>query len=458
MQLCLAALPELMKLNQWTLVARVMEYDIGDDVRRRVLETALDRREGSVVWQALSSMGQRVSEAERRALFQRARRHKVWQAMRPLVEAKDSTGLAHRDTAILDALGHHQWDVVEHCERFYADINTKDSYGRTALQTAIRTADFEGVEGIVRLGGDQFPLGDDGCSVLHHASRGKHWKCTKTLIQFYSNINQLDPRRQTPLQNLIEHRQAELIDCCLFWGQDVSRGVSRDGETALHASCRANYPGSLYYLVCRGVDPLAVSRKGQSAFALSVLKMQLATLKECIRLGFSTHQPTITDLWNQRLRPRTFSDWSMTEIVSPMEYAIRYNLRPKPDMLYESGACSNKELFRLYTALLEAPVVKNSKAADKVGILPFLSVEERRYAYLTLPYLKVIATSPRSLKSMCRLVISHSLDVRGKLHRDVSCLPLPESLKDYVMFSDLTRPDIQLEAAPQRIKDSDKRI
>ena len=458
MQLCLAALPELMKLNQWTLVARVMEYDIGDDVRRRVLETALDRREGSVVWQALSSMGQPVSEAERRAMFQRARRHKMWQAMRPLMEATDSTGLAHRDTTMLDALGHRQWDVVEHCERLGADINLKDSYGRTALQTAIRNIDYEGVEGIVRLGGDQFPLDDDGCSVLHHASGGNRWKCTKTLIQFHGNINQPDPRGQTPLQNLIEHRQTELIDCCLFWGQDVSRGVTRDGETALHASCRANYPGSLYYLVCRGVDPLAVSRKGQSAFALSVLKLQLATLKECIKLGFSTHQPAITDLWNQRLRPRISSDWSMTKIISPMEYAIMYNLRPKPKMLYESGACSNKELFRLYTALLEAPVAGYSKAADKVGVFPFLSEEQRRHAYLNLPYLKVIATSPRTLKSMCRLVISHSLDVRGKLHRDVSCLPLPESLKDYVMFSDLTRPDIQLQAMRDMIKASDKGI
>ena len=457
-QLCLAALPELMKLNQWTLVARVMEYDIGDDVRRRVLETALDRREGSVVWQALSSMDQPVSEAERRAMFQRARRHKMWQTMRPLMEATDSTGLAHRDTTMLDALRHRQWDVVEHCERLYADINIKDSYGRTALQTAIRKLDFEGVEGIVRLGGDQFPLDDNGCSVLHYASGGNRWKCTKTLIQFHGNINQPDPRGQTPLQNLIEHKQAELIDCCLFWGQDVSRGVSRDGETALHACCRANYPGILYYLVCRGVDPLAVSRKGQSAFALSVRKQQMATLKECIKLGFSTHQPAISDLWNQKLRPRALRDFPMSRIVSPMEYVIMYNMRPKPEMLYESGACSNKELFRMYTALLEPPVPKNSRASDKVGVFPFLSEEERRYAYLTLPYLKVIATSPRTLKSMCRLVISHSLDVRGKLHRDVSCLHLPESLKDYVMFSDLTRPDIQLEAVGELIKDSDKGI
>ena len=139
----------------------------------------------------------------------------------------------------------------------------------------------------------------------------------------------------------------------------------------------------------------------------------------------------------------------MMQIVSPMEYVIMYNLPAKPEMMYESGACSNKELFRMYTALLEPPVPKNSRASDKVGVFPFLSEDERRYAYLTLPYLKVIATSPRTLKSMCRLVISHSLDVRGKLHRDVSCLPLPESLKDYVMFSDLTRPDFELDAVQQ---------
>ena len=40
-------------------------------------------------------------------------------------------------------------------------------------------------------------------------------------------------------------------------------------------------------------------------------------------------------------------------------------------MLYESGACSNKELFRMYTALLEPPVAGYSRAQTKLGYSPF---------------------------------------------------------------------------------------
>ena len=182
--MCVAALPELMKQNQWTLVARVMEYEVGDAVRRQVLQSALDRREGSVVWQALASMTARVSEQDRQDIFRHARTHRMWQAMKPLAEEKDSTGIAHRDAAMLKALEDHQWDVVDHCERFDADINTKDSDGHTALQRAARLADNEGVRAIVTRGGDQFLLDADGDSVLHVASRGKHWTTVRTLVQF----------------------------------------------------------------------------------------------------------------------------------------------------------------------------------------------------------------------------------------------------------------------------------
>ena len=436
-----------LKLNLWTLVARVMEYDVGDEVRRQVLQIALDRREGSVVLQALTFMSEHASESERRAIFQHSRRHKIWRAMKPLVEEKDSTGIAHRDTAMLDALEHCQWDVVDHCERFYADINMKDSDGRTALHRAVNKVDFEGVESIVARGGDQFLLDVDGYSPLHHASRGKHWKCVRTLIQFHGDINQPDPKGRTPIQHLIEHHQGELIDCSLFWGRDVSKGVSRGGETVLHASCRDSYPGSLYYLVCRGVDPLAVSKYGQTALALAVQRWHFATVKECIKLGFSTHQPAITEAWIGR---QDTARMRSCEIVSPMEFAIIWNIPAIPMMLYESGACSYKELFRLYTALQEPPLTGKRGVASAKGSLPFLSLGKRRHVNLTLPHLKKMATTARTLKSTCRLVISHSLNVRGKRHKDVRCLPLPQPMRRYVMFSDLTHRGFGIDARKQR--------
>ena len=91
------------------------------------------------------------------------------------------------------------------------------------------------------------------------------------------------------------------------------------------------------------------------------------------------------------------------------------------DMLYESGSCSYRELFRLYTDVSNGRSFCHDVTTD-------------------LPYLQKVATTPRSLKSTCRLVISHCLNVRGKRHIDVEYLSLKRFLKNYVMFSDLTDP------------------
>jgi hypothetical protein len=45
---CLDALPVFMEMNQWTLVARVMEFIVDDDIKHRVVKRAMEGRERSV--------------------------------------------------------------------------------------------------------------------------------------------------------------------------------------------------------------------------------------------------------------------------------------------------------------------------------------------------------------------------------------------------------------------------
>ena len=213
---------------------------------------------------------------------------------------------------------------------------------------------------------------------------------------------------RTPLYTLIEQRQARLIELALFWEPDLSSARTREGETTLHAVCAAGWRYTMYYLVARGSDPLAVTKKGESVlmYAVKNKKRPQRMVAQCIKLGFSTHQPLITNNWYSR---KTF-------FVSPFEYAMQQKALVFMHMLYESGSCSGRELHRLKKYA--------NDNSDDVRL-----------------YLRKIATTPRSLKSSCRLVISHHLNVRGKRHKDVPQLPVQESLKDYVLFSDLTHPD-----------------
>jgi hypothetical protein len=68
-QSCLDALPVFKEINQWTLVARVMELIGDDDMKHQVIQRAMESREGSVVWQCLSTMQHyRPSVEEREAV------------------------------------------------------------------------------------------------------------------------------------------------------------------------------------------------------------------------------------------------------------------------------------------------------------------------------------------------------------------------------------------------------
>ena len=469
--LCLAALRELMKMNQWLLVAKVMEHDVDDAVRHWVMQSAIDKRQGSVVWHCIRLVQRRLTRAERKALFKKFMAEEVWQAVKPLIEETDQTGIFQRDAALQKAMKHHRWDVVDHCQRHKADINQKDCRLETALNRAARREDWKQVEQIVRRGGDQAILDRNGYSVLQRALCCGSWNnyckenVIKVLIQYHGDVNEIGEdgeystdsdfgdekddghfRDESPLDVMIARNMGELLDETLFWGCEVRDGVGSSGETALHAACASGCFKAMYYLVARGVDPLIVTMFGDSAL-LYATRRDKRVVAECIKLGFSTHQPIIDRAFERPAYDYRDEDMS-THISSPMEYAIVHNLPVIAHMLYESGACSYRELFRLYNFLCDADfeMLRDSYGGFVVD-LDFNDVDDYETTIIqqnieeSLPYLQRVASTPRSLVSMCRHVISHCLNVHGKRHIDVHTLPLPDCLKDYVMFTDLTDPD-----------------
>jgi hypothetical protein len=165
---------------------------------------------------------------------------------------------------------------------------------------------------------------------------------------------------------------------------------------------------------------------------------------ECIRLGLSTHQPFLTNIdkdmvnLKRKLENKDFMSHRDGRFTSPFLSAIEEilpvvgmrGLLVVFKMLHESGATSNAELFRVYQAVLE----------EQDNVIPeriLLSVCTHLVAVL-----KSMATTPRSLMSLCRQVISHCLHPRRRRHRDVECFDeLPPRMKRYVMFEDITDPD-----------------
>ena len=466
-ELCLTALPELMDMDQWTLVARVMMYDVDDAVRRQVMQRAMERKQGTVVWQCVITMhGDRLSVEERKELFQEALSREVLQAIKPLIEVKDATGIQHRDTVLPEAAEQHQWDVVDHCQLHHADIDMKDDEGHTPMHRAARKEDWEAVKALTKRGADPSLLVSDGESVLHMAIRAEQWDTVKLLIQYHGDIHQrANYWGETPLQMLITACQGEIIEQTLMWCPDQWKGVNREQETALHAVCLSGRPSALYYLVARGVNPQAVTKQGHSALTYAVLCKECPQkmVAECIKLGFCAYHPHVSKIEKpstQGMRRSFHRIWTNAERKTrlyPVKLAVECGLPVVARMLYESGLCSYKELFELRQFLTDRFSGTRSRYRNRGfsnNDVYVLGYDHRGQKYCSgkgataavkaaADYLMKVCSTPRSLKSSCRLVISRCVTVRRQRHRDATYaqLPLTEELRNYVMFSDLTDPD-----------------
>nr|KAG5696377.1 hypothetical protein BaRGS_028372 [Batillaria attramentaria] len=455
--LCESFLPQLIEARQWVLVARVVEQDVDDVVRRRILQQAIDKREGSVAAHCISIIRDRMSVDERESIFKRVLAEDQWLVVRPLVEEQDSTGADQRVRAFLAAIERERWDDVDHCVHHGADIDMKDEDGHTLLQKYAREKCWSKVEGLVRLGASQSMVDKDGYLAIHRAANErevcfKQPEALKALVEFHGDINQRDPEGYTPLHRFIQYNYTAMVECALLWGRNVGQRIAYDGKTVLHLMSENNLPDTIRFIVGRGGDPLALDSRGQTILSYACkpgYRKGRRALVECIKLGITTYQPYI----NLLIRLGYISTGAFSRMLSyhiaPFETAYEQKDVVAMGMLYESGACSYLEMFDLYAQPQFVMEFGKPDDFDNLSMIDQVCWREedllqKRKNRVSMQYLARIATNPRSLQSMCRILISLFVDV-GKFKwrkEKVKRLPvLSDKMKDYVLFCDLIRPD-----------------
>ena len=232
--------------------------------------------------------------------------------------------------------------------------------------------------------------------------------------------------------------------------------------------------------MARGVDPQAVTEGGHSALSYAVIRKECPQkmVAECIKLGFCAYHPHVTKIEKpstQRMR-RFFhgigTDAECETRLYPVKMAVVCGLPAVARMLYESGSCSYTELFELRPFLTySSPGTGSTYYTNQtfsIEVVYVTGYDDSRQKYCSgegataavkaaADYLMKVCSTPRSLKSSCRLVISRSVTVRRQRHRDATYaqLPLTEELRNYVMFSDLTDPDYGQDETEGDEEDSD---
>ncbi|KAK7474515.1 hypothetical protein BaRGS_00034269 [Batillaria attramentaria] len=103
---------------------------------------------------------------------------------------------------------------------------------------------------------------------------------------------------------------------------------------------------------------------------------------------------------------------------SPMRCALQNGQLPLVRLLHESGSCPNSELHRL----------RNDE-----GIRAQLKRQGRQDI---LQYLDNAAANSASLQRLCRLTVARLVGCRPGRRERVLSLPVPELVRDYIMFSE----------------------
>lgn len=153
-----------------------------------------------------------------------------------------------------------------------ADINTKNSFGGTALAMAALNGHERMTEFLIKNGAE---LNVSKGFPLNGAATNGHKAVVRLLLDNGADVNIRDVDGTTPLYGAILNHRDEIINMLLEKGADVNVKGYKTGETILHHAARYSDTALIKRLLSLGADPGAVDNYGES-----VLIVLLKNLKQ----------------------------------------------------------------------------------------------------------------------------------------------------------------------------------
>lgn len=124
-----------------------------------------------------------------------------------------------------------------------ADVNQRDSDGRTALHHAVINGDEGIVQALLCANADVHIADSDGWTPLHFAARGYHLALAEVLLEAGADIEALDSHGNTPLfRATFESRgRGDMIQLLMRHGADAGHANKHGVSPAGLAATIANY-------------------------------------------------------------------------------------------------------------------------------------------------------------------------------------------------------------------------
>ncbi|XP_021365499.1 transient receptor potential cation channel subfamily A member 1 homolog isoform X2 [Mizuhopecten yessoensis] len=323
---------------------------------------------------------------------------------------------------------------------------TEDQY---QMLEAIKTRDNNKFKHLMTRGVDPNFFNDTGSTPLHIVSGLKQTSAVKDILQvlvyFGTSLDSVDRFGQTPL-HIACHTSASTVQVLLETGAAVDV-QDNAGHTPLMETCSSDCPEALsivQYLLDHNCNISLRDQEGHTALhcICGNLKQDM-TLRNEIALqllyrGLSANVEDKTgkmamcyELNHFLHRKKPLSDKGLQLVQTLIKAGSTFNRKNRQHDRYVRYACkvSSGPMFTQLAELL-APVLS---VGGVLALRDCVPKEDEDHTHFH-QYLSSLACRVQPLKLMCRTALREAPELRGKLYTKVNLLPIPSTLKDYMVL------------------------
>lgn len=326
------------------------------------------------------------------------------------------------DVIILDVLLRHR----------SVDPNAQDITGKTPLMKATRNGKLEAVKRLLASGCSVSIRDRNSDTALHFAARHGNTRLLSALILASAgDINMQNAWGHTSLMEAVCYSNKDAAARLLEAGCDLNLREVKAGESALHVSVRKNYTVITDQLLAAGAGLRPVyNYQGERAFYDAIVNQKLDTVRLFLRHNYDLDVPCKLDYdgTGGKLPVRVAVDRDLHDILhlfARVGYVFPPASQPSAPIFTTSVASS---LLSPSVGSMPSTVADGMGSSSSRHIIQLLGCS---HGIAAADEMQLV----RSLKVQCRRQIRRLLGFG--IERKTSTLPLPASLKNFVLLKDI---------------------
>jgi ankyrin repeat protein len=324
-----------------------------------------------------------------------------------LVNAGDDWG----ETALMQAVSSGSAATVQLLLEAGARMDMRDLHNDDAMLRAAKHGHVAILRLLLQSGADPTrPHPAYETSPLHRAAMFGHTDCVSLLLDAGCDPKMRDHSGNTPVDQATQTDQWRVVQCLLAHGGGLSR---EELDTALAAAAFWDAAKSVQILLDHGASPNAVDAHGIPAFFLAIAQNNVAMAVNLVQHNCDVNRP-VPQVYFLNTEFHEVCACVPGRYVRPLHMACVRGYGKLVHMLIQAGACVEPLVTLLARGLVARTITEDA------ALMAWLRGACRD-------------RGPSSLRHLSRLVIR----ARATDTRDITKLPLPHLLQQYLLFDEL---------------------